>query len=61
MYQLALDKGWHLAPTCNQDNHRVDFGIANEFRTVVLATDLNKDALYDSLRNMRVYATEDKI
>ena len=60
MYQLALDKGWHLAPTCNQDNHRVDFGIANEFRTVVLATDLNKDALYDSLRNMRVYATEDK-
>ncbi|WP_296644812.1 CehA/McbA family metallohydrolase [Romboutsia sp. 13368] len=60
MYQLALDKGWHLAPTCNQDNHRVDFGIANEFRTVVLATDLNKDALYDALRNMRVYATEDK-
>ena len=60
MYQLALDNGWHLAPTCNQDNHRVDFGIANEFRTVVLATDLNKDALYDALRNMRVYATEDK-
>ncbi len=60
MYQLALDKGWHLAPTCNQDNHRVDFGIANEFRTVVLATDLNKDALYDALKNMRVYATEDK-
>ena len=60
MYQLALDNGWHLAPTCNQDNHRVDFGIANEFRTVILATDLNKDALYDSLRNMRVYATEDK-
>ena len=60
MYQLALDNGWHLAPTANQDNHRVDFGIANEFRTVILATDLNKDALYDSLRNMRVYATEDK-
>ena len=60
MYQIALDNGWHLAPTCNQDNHRVDFGIANEFRTVVLATDLNKDALYDALRNMRVYATEDK-
>ena len=60
LYQLALDKGWHLAPTCNQDNHRVDFGIANEIRTVILATDLSKDALYDSLKNMRVYATEDK-
>ncbi|MGL5348375.1 MAG: CehA/McbA family metallohydrolase [Peptostreptococcaceae bacterium] len=60
MYQLALDNGWHLAPTCNQDNHRVDFAIANELRTVVLATDLSKDALYDSLKKMRVYATEDK-
>ncbi|MGL5313145.1 MAG: CehA/McbA family metallohydrolase [Peptostreptococcaceae bacterium] len=60
MYQLALDKGWHLAPTCNQDNHRVDFGIANELRTVILSTDLSRDALYDSLKNMRVYATEDK-
>jgi hypothetical protein len=60
MYQLALDNGWHLAPTCNQDNHRVDFGIANEFRTVVLSTDLTKDGLYDALRHMRVYATEDK-
>jgi hypothetical protein len=60
MYQLALDNGWHLAPTCNQDNHRVDFGIANEFRTVVLSTDLTKDGLYDALKHMRVYATEDK-
>lgn len=60
MYQYALDKGWHVAPTCNQDNHKVDFGIANEFRTVVLSTDLTKDALYDGLRHMRVYATEDK-
>ncbi|MGL4913931.1 MAG: CehA/McbA family metallohydrolase [Romboutsia sp.] len=60
MYQLALDNGWHLAPTCNQDNHRVDFGIANEFRTVILSTDLTKDSLYDGMKNMRVYATQDK-
>lgn len=60
MYQLALDNGWHVAPTCGQDNHRVDFGVANEFRTVILSTSLNRDNIYDSLRNMRVYATEDK-
>lgn len=60
MYQYALDKGWHLAPTCGQDNHRIDFGVANEFRTVVLSTDLSKDAIYDSLKKMRVYSTEDK-
>ncbi|RDY29471.1 hypothetical protein CHL78_001860 [Romboutsia weinsteinii] len=60
MYQLALDNGWHVAPTCNQDNHRVDFGVANEFRTVILSTDLTKDAIFDSIKKMRVYATEDK-
>lgn len=59
-YQIALDNGWHVAPTANQDNHKVDFGIANEFRTVVLSTCLNKDSLYDSLKKMRVYATQDK-
>jgi len=59
-YQIALDNGWHIAPSANQDNHRVDFGIANELRTVILSTDLTKDALYDGIRNLRVYATEDK-
>ncbi len=59
-YQIALDNGWHVAPTANQDNHKVDFGVANEFRTVVLSTCLNKDSLYDSLKKMRVYATQDK-
>lgn len=59
-YQKALDLGWHLAPTANQDNHRMDWGCANELRTVVLCTDLNKNAFYDSLKNMRVYATQDK-
>lgn len=59
-YQLALDNGWHVAPTANQDNHKVDFGIANEFRTVILSTELSKDSLYDSLKKMRVYATQDK-
>ena len=59
-YQKALDLGWHLAPTANQDNHKTDWGNANEFRTVVLCTDLNKNSFYDSLKNMRVYATQDK-
>lgn len=59
-YQKALDLGWHLAPTSNQDNHRTDWGVANEFRTVVLCTGLNENSFYDSLRNMRVYATQDK-
>lgn len=60
MYQMALDKGWHLAPTANQDNHLVDFGICNEFRTVILSTKLTEESIFDALKNMRVYATNDK-
>ena len=59
-YQKSLDLGWHLGPTSNQDNHITNWGVANEFRTVVLCTDLNEGAFYDSLKNMRVYATQDK-
>ncbi|MGL5330754.1 MAG: CehA/McbA family metallohydrolase, partial [Peptostreptococcaceae bacterium] len=60
MFQTALDNGWHVAPVYNQDNHDLNFGIANNFRTVILSTDLTRSALYDGLKNMRVYCSEDK-
>ncbi len=59
-YTLALDKGWHVAPTNNQDNHKGRWGNANDARDVVLATNLSEEAIYDAIRNLRVYATEDK-
>lgn len=59
-YARALDNGWHLAPTNNQDNRSASFGDANTARTVVLAKKLTRDDLYDAMRNRRVYATEDK-
>ena|GEM_PF-870468 len=59
-YTRALDKGWHLAPTNNQDNRGIGFGSSNTARTVVLAKKLTRDDLYDAMRNRRVYATEDK-
>lgn len=27
---MALDKGWHVAPTNNQDNHKGKWGNAND-------------------------------
>ena len=59
-YTRALDKGWHLAPTNNQDNRSANFGDANTARTVILAKKLTRDDLYDAMRNRRVYATEDE-
>jgi len=58
-YTRALDKGWHVAPTNNQDNHKGLWGDANTGRSVVLADDLNELDIYDAMRNYRVYATED--
>ncbi|MDE6455227.1 MAG: CehA/McbA family metallohydrolase, partial [Dysosmobacter sp.] len=58
-YTRALDKGWHVAPTNNQDNHKGGWGTANTGRDVVLVDELSEDAIYDAMRNYRVYATED--
>ena len=58
-YQRALDKGWHVAPTNNQDNHKGLWGDANTTRSVVLADSLTRENIYDAMRNYRVYATED--
>ncbi|MCF0148645.1 MAG: 5'-nucleotidase C-terminal domain-containing protein, partial [Clostridium sp.] len=59
-YTRALDKGWHVAPSNNQDNHKGKWGNANTGRTVIEASDLTRDSIYDAIRNMRVYATEDE-
>ena len=58
-YTRALDKGWHVAPTNNQDNHKGNWGDSNTARSVVLASDLTEAGIYDAIRNYRVYATED--
>ena len=59
-YNLALAKGWHVGPVNNQDNHQTNWGAANNHRTVLLAKELTRPALYDAMANRRVYATEDK-
>ncbi len=58
-YTRALDKGWHVAPTNNQDNHKGKWGDANTARTVVLADSNTQANIYDAMRNYRIYATED--
>ena len=59
-YTLALDKGWHLAPTNNQDNHKAKWGNGNDARDVVLAEDFTEEAVYEAIRSYRAYSTEDR-
>jgi len=58
-YTRALDKGWHVAPTNNQDNHKGLWGNANTGRSVILAESLTEENIYDAMKNYRVYSTED--
>ena len=59
-YTMALDKGWHVAPTNNQDNHKGKWGNANDARDVILTDDFSEEGIYEAIRAMRMYSTEDK-
>lgn len=58
-YTRALDKGWHIAPTNNQDNHKGLWGDANTARSVVLASANTEEEIYQAMKDRRMYATED--
>lgn len=58
-YDLALEKGWHIAPSNNQNDHTALFSPEFSGRTVALAAELTEQALLDAIRARRVYASED--
>ena len=57
-YDLALDKGWKVAPANNQDNHAGKWGNSNTARTAVWTNDFTLDGIYNAMRSRRVYSTE---
>lgn len=59
-YTMALDKGWHVSPTNNQDNHKGRWGNANDARDVIMTEDFTEEGLYAAIRQNKVYSTEDK-
>ncbi len=59
-YDLALAKGWHVAPTNNQDNHKGKWGDSNTCRDVILTDDFTEGGLYKAMAERRAYATEDQ-
>lgn len=58
-YQTLLSKGYHLGPTIDHDNHNTTFGKTTYSRTVVVSPSLAKADIYNALRNMHFYATQD--
>ncbi|WP_372590238.1 CehA/McbA family metallohydrolase [Fervidobacterium pennivorans subsp. carthaginiensis] len=57
---LALNRGWHLSPTANQDNHKENWASANDARTGILAKSLIYEDIMEALWNRRTFASEDK-
>lgn len=55
----ALSQGWHLGPTANQDNHRLNWGSASDSRTVAIASELTLESIMEALKSRRFYASED--
>lgn len=58
-YQMALDEGWHVAPTLSQNDRGVLWSTGGNLRTAIVARELTPSALYEAMANRRIYATED--
>ena len=57
---LALDKGWHVAPTNNGDNHKKGWGTSNTAATVVYTNDFTLTGIYTALHDRSVWSTENR-
>jgi hypothetical protein len=62
-FNILLERGYHVAPTSDQDNHCANWGLSYRNRTGVLLANgatLNVANFLDALKARRVFATEDK-
>lgn len=63
VWKKLLERGYHVAPASNQDNHCANWGASYGNRTAVLipaGLPLNAQSFHDALRARRVFATTDK-
>jgi hypothetical protein len=62
-FNAILEKGFHVSPTSDQDNHCANWGLSNINRTGILipnGTPWTLTALLDGIRARRTFATHDK-
>lgn len=62
-FNILLERGYHVAPASNQDNHCANWGASYTNRTGILianGTALSTTSFIDAIKARRVYATMDK-
>lgn len=58
-YYMALDNGWRVAPSAQQDNHSPNWGAGNDL-IGVYANELTYNGLIDAFVNRRFYAANNR-
>ena len=58
-YALLLSRGWHVAPSFNEDNHAPNWTVASPYITGVLAPALTRENMMEAFRARRVYSSAD--
>ena len=58
-YALLLSRGWHVAPSFNEDNHAPNWTVASPYITGVLAPALTRENIMEAFRSRRVYSSAD--
>ncbi|MDK2945242.1 MAG: hypothetical protein PWQ24_1957, partial [Mesotoga sp.] len=59
-YQRALNRGWHVGASANQDNHHKEWATANDARTAFVIDELTTEKVSEALKTRNIYATEDR-
>lgn len=60
LFFQALDRGWTVSPTNNQDNHSADWGMKNDARSGLFMSALTRDGMKDAMLNRRSFQTLDQ-
>ena len=58
-YNDALKQGYHLGVGLDHDTHNSVFGRSTAGRLVLLAPSLTQNEIYNALRKMRFYSSDD--
>ncbi len=58
-YALLLSRGWHVAPSYNEDNHAPNWTVGSPYITGILAPALTRENVMDAFRARRVYSSAD--
>jgi hypothetical protein len=59
VYKNMLDKGYHVGPFIDHDNHNITFGRTTPARTVVLAESNTSANILAGVKARRIYASDD--